>query len=479
MSTISQTGTVTLPFGLQFVPQADLPDRPALQSYSWMVHAKGFWLIVGGRRMGLHQFNTSGNNFPQPNQSLWKADPHSGVVEELLDLTLLDPEIGDPLMSTNQQSYYDREADEWMIVGGYGQDSKLRQNRTFDTFLRIPVGKFCDVVFSAEPPAKKAAAINAMVVRQHDSFFAVTGGALRRVGSRYVIVFGQGFQGAYNPFLGIVAQDYVNAVRFFRLDPLTREAIGMGEINSPDLDAPFHRRDGPVVDTLDPATGAARIASFGGVFPPGKLGGYMNPVYIADRTNQLVATTDRSVSQLFNHYECPVVVVWDAQRKQIFHTFFGGISRSYYHQTAPQKAMYDTVTAEGRNDGLPFVADISTLIQDGSGSYTQCIAPLPIPDNKLRGASVDFVPLLPTQNPAVSADGIVDLARIGPLTTVLIGHIYGGIDADFPLPKIPNFGSQASNALYSVMLTNSPSAGHIPASQGHLANGVLPPPPKP
>ena len=478
MSAVSQTDTLTLPFGLQFVPQPDLPDRPALQSYSWMVHAKGFWLIVGGRRAGLHQFNTSGDNFPKPNQSLWSALPDTSVVREEFDLTLLDPEIGDPLMSTNQQSYYDREADEWMIIGGYGQDSKLRQNRTFDTLLRIPVGKFCDVVFSAEPPAKKAAAINAMVARQHDPFFAVTGGALRRVGSRYVIVFGQGFQGAYNPFVGIVAQDYLNAVRFFRLDPLTREAIGIGEINSPDLDAPFHRRDGPVIDTLDPATGTARIASFGGVFPPGKLDGYMNPVYIDDRMNQLVAKTDRSVKQLLNQYECPVVVVWDPQNGMIYHTFFGGISRSYYHQTPAQKAMYDKVTAEGRNDGLPFVADISTLIQNRNGKYIQCIAPLPIPDNKLRGASVDFVPLLPTQNPAISADGIVDLARIGPLTSVLIGHIYGGIDADFPLPKIPNYGSQASNALYSVMLTNSPSAGHIPASQAHLANGVLPPPPK-
>ena len=34
MSTVSQTDTRTLPFGLQFVPQPDLPDRPALQSYS-------------------------------------------------------------------------------------------------------------------------------------------------------------------------------------------------------------------------------------------------------------------------------------------------------------------------------------------------------------------------------------------------------------------------------------------------------------
>lgn len=477
MSTVNEAGAGILPFGLQFVPLPDVPGRPELQSYSWMVHSSGIWFIVGGRRLGLHQFNTSGDDFPKPNQSLWRANPDTDVVDELLDLTLLDPEIGDPLMSTNQQSYYDREADEWMIIGGYGRDSKLRQSRTFDTLLRIPVRQFYAVVLSSESPANKAAAINAMVAHQHDPFFAVTGGALRRVGSRYVIVFGQGFQAAYNPFVGIVAQDYLNAVRFFRLDPLTRQAIGMGEITSPDLDAPFHRRDGPVIDTVDPLTAAPRVASFGGVFPPGKLDGYMNPVYIGERMNQLVATTDRSVKQLFNQYDCPVVVVWDSQRKVVFHTFFGGISRSYYHQTAPQKAMYDTVTAEGRNDGLPFVADISTLLQRADGGYEQYIAPSPVPNYKLRGASAEFIPLLPSQNAALSADGIIHLSRISPGATVRIGHIYGGIDADFPLPKIPNHGSQATNALYRVMLTNSPSAGYIPASQGRLAHGVLPPPP--
>jgi hypothetical protein len=476
MSNDSPPQTTTLPFQLQFVQQPDWPNRPALQSYSWMIDDDGFWLIVGGRTVGLHQFNTSGDNFPKPNQWLWQVNPDTGVVRNILDLTLLDPEIGDPLMATNQQSYYDREADEWLIIGGYGQDSKLRQNRTFDTLLHIPIKQFRAVAFSGEAPAKKAAAISAMVKRQHDPFFAVTGGALRRLGSRYLIVFGQGFQGAYNPFVGIVAQDYLNAVRFFRLDPLTREAIGMGEIKSPDLDAPFHRRDGPVIDSIDPATGAARVISFGGVFPPGKLDGYSNPVYVDDRMNQIVAKTDRTVSQVLNHYECPVVVVWDPINEIVYHTFFGGISRSYYYQTPAQQAMYNTVTAEGRNDGLPFVADISTLIQNSLGKSVQLIAPAPIPDNRLRGASADFIPLSPRNNPEISADGIVDLSKIAVGATVTIGHIYGGIDADFPLPKIPNYGTQATNAFYRVTLTNGPWVGHIPASQARLANGVLPPP---
>src|SRR5260370_19837248 len=72
-----------------------------------------------------------------------------------------------------------------MIIGGYGQDSKLRQNRTFDTLLRIPVKQFCAVVLSGETPAKKAAAINAMVARQHDPFFSLTGCALPRGGAPF------------------------------------------------------------------------------------------------------------------------------------------------------------------------------------------------------------------------------------------------------------------------------------------------------
>jgi hypothetical protein len=466
----------TLPFRISFVELPADTTRPAIQSYSWMVDPMGRWYVLGGRLAGLHRFGTSGDNFPNPNTSLWLVDPSTPKVTELLDLTLLDPAIGDPLMATNQQSYYDRATDEWLIIGGYGTDSTTKTDRTFPTLIRIPVAQFTAVVTSSAPPADKAAKVNAMVRHQVDPFFAVTGGALRRIGGRYVITFGQGFNGQYAPFTGLVAQQYTNAVRYFSLDPRTGLAVNMGELLSADLDQPFHRRDGVFVDTVDPASGLARFAAFGGVFPPGKLDGYLYPVYVDEQLGQLTTIVDRSVQQLFSQYGCPTIVVHDPNRRAVFHTFFGGISRYYFHQTAAQKAVFDEVTAEGRNDGLPFISDITTLVVRADGTSSQYIAPDPVPGGALRGASTDFVPIAPGTNPAVADSGVIDLSKIVVGATVVVGYIYGGIDADFPLPKIPSYGTQATNAMYRVEVTNAVSPAQLPASQGHRSNGVLPPP---
>ncbi len=479
MSSAEDSAARQLPFTLEFVELPDDPSRPALQSYSPLIDADGMVYVLGGRRLGLHQFRTSGDNFPSPNQSLWRLDPTSGAVEELLDLRLLNPGIGDPLMSTNQQSFDDRRAGEWLIVGGYGTDSQGGADRTFDTLIRIPCSRLIEVLNWPAAPAAKVAELERIIHCQHDPFFAVTGGYLRALAGRYLIMFGQGFQGAYDPFAGIVAQQYTNAVRYFRLGEQMRDATCMGELISPDADQPFHRRDGPIVDTIDPATGAPRVTAFGGVFPPGKLDGYMNPVCVDEARNCVTANTDRSATQLFNQYDCPTVVVWDSSGRTVYHTFFGGISRYYYHQTPEQAAVYKEVTAEGRNDGLPFVADVTTMLQRADGSWEEYLAPAPIPGNYLRGAGAEFLPVPPTPSGPVSEAGVIQLANIGPGERVVVGHIYGGIQADFPLPKIPNYGSQATNALYQVVLTKAPSPPQLPASDGHRANGVVKPPPPP
>jgi hypothetical protein len=468
--------TATLPFTLTFnlIPQVSEIVRPALQSYSWLVHPSGSWLMVGGRRAGLHQFKPGGDNFPAPNRSVWRCDPTTGSVVELFDLSRIDPAIGDPLMATDQQFCYDADTGEWLIVGGYGHDVVLDKYRTFDMLLRIPVVPFAATIMSEQTTAQKAAALEKMINVQRDPFFAVTGGALRKLGSRYLLAFGQWMQEAYNPFVSSVDQRYINAVRFFRFDE-QRRAIAMGELSSADLDQPFHRRDGTVVESIDPATGQPRIVGFGGAFPPGKLDGYMNPVYVTEQDNQLVAVTDRSVTQLFNQYACPVIVVWDPSQQTVYHTFFGGISRSWYWQTPDQNSVYEKVTAEGRNDGLPFVADITTLVQTPVSGAAEYISPEPVPHNSLAGASTDFIPVPTVSNPAVSPEGVVNLGQLSPGQTMIIGYIYGGVVADYPLPVIPNYGTHASNALYQVGLTHSPSSGYIPSSEGHLANGVLSP----
>ena len=463
----------TFPFSVEFQPKLSEFGRPTLQSYAWLRDASGGFYMLGGRLKGLHQFKIGTNNFPDPNQTLWYCNPLMGAVLNMLDLTALDPEIGDPLMATNQQFYHDVEAGLWLIAGGYGIVSSLGQSRTFDTLIVIPVEQFIGIVNSGQPPQQMAAALEKIITVQHDPFFAVTGGALRKLGGRYLLAFGQGFQGAYNPFVGIVAQQYTDAVRFFRLDGQGR-AFGMGELKSPGLDKPFHRRDGPIIDSIDPSTGQPRVIGFGGVFPPGKLDGYLNPVYIEEQAGQLVATTDRNTTQLFCQYECPTVVVSDGG--VVYHTFFGGISRSFYFQTDQQNGVYSEVTEQGRNDGLPFVADISMLVLTAGGPSSEWIAPLPIPNYSLHGASADFIPVMSdAQHPWISPEGVINFADMpqsdGP---VLVGHIYGGIEADYPLPVIPNQGTRATSNIYAVYINPSPLE-YIPSSQGTLANGVLTP----
>ena len=469
--------TATMPFTLDFRFLARAVPQAQLQSYSWIVTSRTTAYLLGGRQSGLHKFHPGGGgNFPDPNTHLWKLDLATGTTRQLLDLTLLRPDLAAPLTATNQQCYHDRATGEWLVVGGYGIVQATASMLTFDTLIRIPVAQFVEVVESADPDPVKVAKLEAMMIVQHDPAFAVTGGALRKLGHRYLLVGGQLYDGSYDPFLGNVDQEYTGAVRYFQIDPQTDAAVSIGALTSPDLDQPLHRRDGPIIDTIDPATGAPRVTAFGGVSPPGQLDGYYNPVNVDLRNGQLLVTTDRRTTQLFNQYECPTVVVWHGTQSLVYHTFFGGISRTFYHQTPPQKAMYDTVTQQGRNDGLPFVCDISTLRTPKGGATEEFLAPEPIPTYALRGASTELMPPAPGSHPAVAPSGVVDLDLVKPGEQVLVGYIFGGIEAEMPLPKYPNFGSAATDAFYQVLLTRVPSKPFLPASVGRRAVGVLQPP---
>ena len=157
--------------------------------------------------------------------------------------------------------------------------------------------------------------------------------------------------------------------------------------------------------------------------------------------------------------------------RTIYHTWFGGIGHYYYHYNQFQKQVYDQVTKLGRNDGLPFIGDISTFLQRADGSTAEFIAPDPIPQNKLRGTSIEFIPA-PGAAQFMLANGVLNLQAIQSGTRILVGYIYGGVEAVYPLPLIPSFGTSATNALYEVYLTRKPWDG-IPASAADEARGVF------
>jgi hypothetical protein len=391
-------------------------------------------------------------------------------------------------MSTNAQCDYDSSTDSWLFAGGYGTDPNSPQGamKVFDSLLLLNPRKIGAIAANHQlSDNAKLQAIQAsiQIVQAAPAvppfFFRVTGGALRRLVSPnstvYLLMFGQDFPGNYSPFTHPPDGDYTNAIRFFRIaqNPLRVVSGGSLTVTPQGLntDLPFHRRDLPVVNSVDPASGLPRITAFGGVFPPGKIAAYPYPIHVSlQNGGQLSYLIDRTAIKRFSQYQCPTVVVWDSEKKVVYSTFFGGIGHFFYHYDPFQKQVYDWVTTVGRNDGLPFTGDITTFLQRADGTSAEYIAPDPAPYNKLRGASVDFIPV-PQASKWVQPNGVLNLQAIPPSSRVLIGYIYGGIEAMYPLPLIPSFGTLATNALYEVYLTRTQSAA-IPAGAGYEATGV-------
>jgi hypothetical protein len=458
-----------LPYDLEFVAQtyAGKPSLPRLQSYVSAMSKDGYLLIIGGRRQGLHTFKGyPANNFIQDssNNFLFVINPQTGDYWSF-NVDSLSPELAAPLQSTNQQFYHDRTTDQCYLIGGYGWNAAKTDMLTFNTIISFKLEDLVNLITNNQPAARYAQYIQ----ESYDNRFAVTGGALFNMNSRFYLVFGQKFTGQYRAFGGSdFKQEYTQQVRIFTLDRNSLKILSYGATTNSEPDKPFHRRDGNIIDGMDPATGEPRIAAFGGIFKDGEIAPYTYPVYI---TSPATPVLDRNINQKFSQYNCPVISAFDStgndSSKAMYHTFFGGIGHYYYFQTPSQKAAYDTVSKEGRNDGFPFVEDISTLKLSVDGSYSEYISTKPIPGNRLLGTSCNFIlnDGLITSGFAYE-NGILNLAKLPAGKKVPIGYIYGGIEAENPLPLAPNTGTFVSNTLFTVYLTKAPTAA-IPASEGH------------
>jgi hypothetical protein len=455
-----------LPYTLEFVEKT-YPGKkplPCLQSYLSAVASDGSWLVMAGRRQGLHTFKSApAKNFvpDSSNNYMFVINPQTGDLVSF-DVNTLSPALSAPLQATNLQSYFDEATGKLYIVGGYGWKADKSDMVTFNTIMGFKV----DDMVAAIKSGASVSQITALFEISQDDRFAVTGGELFKMGGNFYLVFGQRFDGQYRAFGGSdFTQKYTEEVRVFNLVPNSLKINSYGATTNTESDHPFHRRDGNTIEDIDPVTGKPRITAFGGVFQPGVIGAYTYPIYINSPSAPIL---DRKANQKFSQYECPVISVYDsANTHSVYRTFFGGIGHYYYYQTPAHKAAYDTVTKEGRNDGFPFVEDISTFLESADGTYKEFIHIDPLPGNRLIGAATSFIlnPLLAKQG-MVYSNGVIKLAAIPAKTRLLIGYIYGGIEAQNPLPLEPNTGTFVSNSVFEVYLNYVPSAA-IPASEGH------------
>ncbi|HET8649444.1 MAG TPA: hypothetical protein VFL95_05355 [Gemmatimonadales bacterium] len=466
-----------IPFTLKFTPVTwSGPRLPALQSYTWGSW-NGIWIVFGGRiNQGLHHFGQTGQNFPvdSTNRYLWVIDPMAQTVDSFL-LTRLPDSLWPALTSDNQNFWMDRTRNILYTTGGYGWTADSSTMTTFGQITAVDVPGVINAVRQKASPAKVAACFR----MRRDARFAVTGAVLDNIGGTFILPFGQYFDGQYRAFGPSAAesssgkpftQRYTNQIALFTLNPRdsTPTVLAYTALTSADTAQPYHRRDGNFVDDVDPATGTLRLAGFGGVFPPGVIGAYDDAVYVTGQA----ATVDTALHQRFNAYEAPVIPLWDSAGRATYHAFFGGISGTYYFQSSEEDSAYRVVTKQGRNDGLPFVADISVLVNraDSAPQYREWILPVPTTsDTALVGASGAFIPSHKLFTGQVMTDnGVIRLDRIGPGKSIPIGWVYGGIQAQNPLPLEPSTGTAATNLLMGVTLTRTPM-GAIPASAGNSA----------
>ncbi len=423
--------TKNLPYSLEIQPVA-IPSVPTIQS-AVSAQSGGLWLVFGGRTNGLHGFDPSGVvSFPPQyqNNNIYVIDPSTGQTwTEAWTSTGLPQSAWAPLASSNQESY--QQGDRLYTIGGYssvttGPSSDPTTNfSTYDTLSSISVSGLIHAVLT------QGAAVSS-IEQISDPRFEVTGGELGMIGGRSYLVFGQDFQGGYNGVTGTSngSQVYTDEIRSFQIIDNDQGSLAISNYQAQRDPVNFRRRDGNLVPVVFP-DGKPGLEYLGGVFTVPAGGGYVNPVIIA---NNGTATVN-SYQQYFSQYTSPRVGLYDSRTRSLDTILFGGISL-YDYNFATGSLTSDT--------NLPFVDDVTTLVQRANGTSQEFIMPSQLPGLYGAGASYLAAPGLPT-----TANGVINLANLkGPTT---LGYIYGGILSSSP-NTFQNQPTTASGQVFKVVL---------------------------
>ena len=442
----------TLPFNVTLNEITDsIPNPlPALQGFASATTADGEWLLLTGRRSGLHAIDTAlANAFPVTgaNDSIYVVNPAGWQVWQA-SVDALPDSLAEVLTVTNAE--YVQQDTQWLyLVGGYGMDS-TGSMVTFPSLTAIDVGMMVDAV--------KAGGTLAGAMTRTDSFaFKVAGGALMMMRDTFYLVMGQRFDGLYSANLA----HFDNFVQQY-----TENVVVMGITPPPGLGytlydsivqvadtwaSNFHRRDLNVVNALTP-DGTQRLAVYGGVFTPGQDAGYQVPVYIA---NGGTATVDSSFFQAMSQYDAATLPLFDRSTGLMYTALFGGISMYYYDNDRQQ------LETDG---GLPFIDDISVIAVDFAADTTaQWLLADTLPAFLGAEARVMLLGV-----PANDALGIVHLDQIAEGDSLLVGYLYGGIQSTVQQTSPGQQGTQTSSSgrVFEVWVTRqSTPVRQVPTSQ--------------
>jgi hypothetical protein len=464
-----------LPYQISVVPY-DFGSEPipTLHSYN-AAHYDGKWVLFAGRTNGLHGFETpGGNNFlpEHQNRHVWVIDPVNKVSwsrELLPDASsgLTETEIRS-LTPANTQFY--QQGDRLYVTGGYGHQLDLMTgpfNNTFNTLSAIELPGLVDWVVNGTGTAKDH-------IRQitgpagNTDVFTVTGGAMYEIDGRTHLIFGQRFTGNYTPGSN---GTYTQQVRSFDIvdDGMSLSVADIVRTPGNPGDPNYRRRDLNVYPVLRPGSGGGLdegIVVLSGVFTLTD-GAWTVPVEVFPDpmdANMVNVTMDdpnavNTFKQGFNGYHSAKFGLYSESREEMHELLFGGISLQYL-DTNTQTVVTD--------DFLPFINDITSVVIDGDGNYSQhWIGEFPelfhvddmMVSRRLRfGANAEF---FLAEGIETYENGVIKLDALTQPT--LLGYIYGGIQSNSPhtfdfttFTRVPGAVTSASNHIFAVYYTPVP-----------------------
>lgn len=443
--------TAQIPFRVE-LRQATIPGLPALQSFA-VGTSGGRWLLLTGRRTGLHKISNDLENVFPPSgasDSVYVVDPAQRRVWSAPVGPLPQP-IRDALKVANAQAYQDGD---WLyLVGGYGMDTRADSMLTFPTLTAVNVPGMIRAVVNRQPLLPHVQQVRNFALK-------VTGGQLMKLDGLFYLVMGQRFDGLYsaNPaYYDQFTQEYKESVQRLRItpSPLAMTIVDTMKQDPNDFSAPFHRRDLNVVGAFAP-DGTKRLAVYGGVFTPGTASGYRTPIYLEGTQ----ARVDSTFLQAMSQYDCASLLLYSRASGQMHTVLFGGISL-YSYDAQKMQIHQDTE--------LPFIRNVS-VITVGPGGTTQTAYPWEMPARLGADARVILDPTAPhdDENDVVMLDGLA-AGR-----AVRLGWLYGGILSDVGNTDDQQRQTRASRALFEVWVTpGATPAVALPTTPASAAAGAV------
>lgn len=458
--TDNQTAEVTpvlvnqkFPFTIK-IELADFQLSMGLQSGVKAVY-NDKWLLLCGRTNGLHGFENS-DDFPRSKQNttVFVVDPITRTVKTR---SLLEPKSAlnqdqiDSLSVVSPQYYV--KGNTLYITGGYGVISSSGDFSTKDILTAIDIPGLMEWVLN---PRNNTTA--AQFIRQiSNPVFRVTGGAMFKIKKNpTLLVFGQDFEGQYNPGSNGI---YTRQVRRFNIiDDGNNLDV---EVLDPDPIIPdpnFRRRDLNVVQTISVDTKTNNLnyglVALSGVFVPGNNGGVWTvPVTITGDGHPTMADLNLpgTFKQAMNNYASSHVALFSNNLAEMYMVLFGGITFGFF-----ENGQFMT------DSGIPFTSEVTAIKIDTLGNFSQYLMNEEFPaltsksinfgNRLLFGAGAFFVS---NSNISSYANNLLDYDSLKNEPTV-IGYIVGGIQSTKPNTK-SRFDSSASPYIFKVTVIPDPS----------------------